>query len=57
MRNFIQTTYGIALCIIIAIIALLLSSYISIGAVAIAIILGIIIGNTIKPGEMFKKRK
>jgi len=40
--------YGIALTLVIAVIAFLLSSYIAIGSVAIAIILGIIIANTIK---------
>jgi len=40
--------YGIALTSIIAILAYLLSSFISIGSVVIAIILGIIIANTIK---------
>ncbi|MCP5049338.1 MAG: putative sulfate exporter family transporter, partial [bacterium] len=47
--------YGIILCIVIGIVSLLLSAYIPIGGVSIAIILGIVIGNILKPGEIFKK--
>ena len=50
-----QTLYGILLCVAIAVSALFLSPYIPIGAVAIAIVLGIIIGNLLKPGEKFTK--
>ena len=47
--------YGIALCVLIAIIAIFFSAYIPIGAVALSIITGIIVGNLLKPGEIFKK--
>jgi len=52
MKN---TIYGIILCVVIAVSALILSPYIPIGAVAIAIVLGIIIGNLLKPGKKFNK--
>ena len=47
--------YGIILTIVIAIVAYLLSSFIAIGSVAIAIILGIILGNTIKFDSKYSK--
>ncbi len=50
-----QIIFGIFYCVLIAIAALFLSLYIPIGAVAIAIILGIIIGNLFKPGDKFNK--
>ena len=50
-----QIISGILFCVLIAIAALFLSSYIPIGAVAIAIILGIIIGNLFKPASRFNK--
>lgn len=43
------------MCIIIGIIALFLSIYIPLGAITIAILLGIVIGNIIKPGKIFEK--
>jgi len=43
-----QTFFGLTLTIFLALLALFLSEYITIGAVTIAIILGIIIGNSIK---------
>lgn len=52
MKN---TIYGIILCVAIAVSALILSPYIPIGAVAIAIVLGIIIGNLLKPDKKFNK--
>jgi len=55
MNTFKQYLYGILFCILIGIAALFLSSYIPIGAVAIAIILGIIIGNITNPGTIFNK--
>ncbi len=51
--NFVKIGYGVILCLIIGIIALYLSSFIPLGAVAIAIVLGITIGNTVKFGEKF----
>ncbi len=47
--------YGILLCILIAVSAIFLSKFIAIGSVAIAIVLGIIIGNIFKPGKTFNK--
>lgn len=55
MENIKKTTYGVLLCVVVGVLALFLSSYIPIGAVAIAIILGIIIGNLAKPGNTFSK--
>ncbi len=55
MRNFIKPTYGIVLCFIIGIMAQLISVYIPIGAVTIAIVLGIVLGNSIIHGEIFEK--
>jgi uncharacterized integral membrane protein (TIGR00698 family) len=55
MRNFLKPTYGIILCIIIGIMAQFISASISIGAVTIAIVLGIVLGNSIKHGEIFEK--
>lgn len=45
--------YGIILCILIAISAMFLSQYIVIGSIAIAIILGAIVGNTIPLSDKF----
>lgn len=46
--------YGIGLCIIIGVIAKFTSQYVPLGAVAIAILIGIVVGNSIKLGETFK---
>lgn len=54
-RNFISTLYGILFCSIIGIVALFSAEYIPIGAVTIAIILGIMVGNITKLGEFFEK--
>jgi uncharacterized integral membrane protein (TIGR00698 family) len=45
--------YGLLLSLIVALISILLSTFIPIGSVAIAIILGILIGNTIKLNEKY----
>ena len=50
----LKSIYGIILCIAIALISLFSSKYINIGSVSIAIVLGLVIGNTIKPGEIFQ---
>lgn len=49
-----QFTYGLGLCILIGGIATILAPYIPIGAVAIAIILGILVNNLLKPGNIYK---
>ena len=46
--------YGIGLCVAIGVVALFVSSYIHWGAVATAIILGIVVGNAIKLNNFFK---
>ena len=51
----IDKSYGVGLTIVIAIVAYFLSSYIAIGSVAIAIILGIILANSIKLSSKFSK--
>ena len=45
--------YGVTLSILIGIIAIFLSSFISIGSVALAIIVGVIIGNSVKLDDKF----
>lgn len=45
--------YGLLLTAVISILSLLLSKFIPLGSVTIAILLGIIVGNTIKFGEKF----
>lgn len=55
MKKIIRSSYGIILCVIIGIIALLLSKYLPIGSITISIILGILIGNLINIGEVFEK--
>lgn len=55
MKNFKQIAYGVVLCTLMGVLALFLSTYFPIGAVSIAIILGIVVGNLIKPGETFRK--
>ena len=47
--------YGIVLTVVIAIVSYLLSSFIAIGSVAIAIILGIVLGNSIKLDSKYSK--
>ncbi|MCK5222910.1 MAG: putative sulfate exporter family transporter [Candidatus Aminicenantes bacterium] len=55
MASLIKSSYGVVLCIIIGIAALLLSVYIHLGAITISILLGIVIGNIFKPGKRFEK--
>ena len=50
-----KSIYGIILCITIAAISLFVSKYVNIGSVTIAIVIGFILGNTVKPGEIFQK--
>jgi len=52
--NWVSYSLGIILCVVIGAIAIFLSVYVPLGAVAIAIILGIIIGNSIKLKKVFK---
>ena len=47
--------YGVLLCSVLALAALLISKYIPIGMVTLAIILGIIIGNTLKLSVTFQQ--
>jgi len=54
MANLIKSSYGLVLCIIIGITALFLSTFIPVGAITISILLGIVIGNIIKPGKLFE---
>jgi len=51
--QFRRTWKGILLCLGLGLLAALLSGSIPIGAVAIAILLGIVVGNLGKPGESF----
>ena len=46
--------YGIGLCTFLAFAASLLSHYVAIGAVAVAIVLGIVVGNSIRLGPRFE---
>lgn len=54
MKPFMKMSYGITLCAVIAIPAHFFASYIPIGAITIAIIAGIVLGNLIKSNESFK---
>jgi uncharacterized integral membrane protein (TIGR00698 family) len=54
LKNIIQFTYGLGLCVLIGSIAVILAPHIPIGAVAIAIILGMLVNNLFKPGNIFK---
>jgi len=51
----LEYIYGTVLCITIAIFGTLLSKYIHIGSVSLAIVLGIIIGNSVKLTDKFQK--
>jgi len=55
MKNVQQYAYGLILCILIAVVALFVGGYTPLGAVTIAIILGIVIGNLAKLGDGFEK--
>lgn len=48
-----KNAYGTGLCAAIGALAVLLSQFVLPGSVAIAIVLGIALGNTLKPGELF----
>ncbi|MBC8336565.1 MAG: putative sulfate exporter family transporter [Anaerolineales bacterium] len=54
-RNNSIPVYGVALCISIGMAALFIAGYIPIGATTIAILLGILISNSISLGEIFEK--
>lgn len=53
--GLLQNSYGVGLCLLIGIVAIIISKYIPFGSVSLAIILGIIVGNLIPPNEIFKK--
>ncbi len=53
--KFLSHSYGILLSIGIALVAIIIAPYLPIGAVVVAIILGIIIGNVFELGEFFSK--
>ncbi len=53
LKKHRQAVYGIALCIAIGLVALLLTDYIPIGTVTISIIVGMIVGNTFKLDKKF----
>lgn len=46
---------GITLCCVIGAAAILVAGYVPLGAVAVAIILGILVGNLIRPGAIFQR--
>lgn len=54
MKNFRHYAYGLILCVLIGIVSLFLGDYTPLGAVTIAIVLGIGIGNVGKLGERFE---
>ncbi len=51
--KYLSYGYGLLLCVAIGAVAILLSSFIPFGAVALAILVGILIGNIAKPGRVF----
>ena len=55
MKTIQPLTAGVVLCAVIAIAAKLLSAYLPFGAVAIAILLGMIVGNSVGLGARFAK--
>jgi uncharacterized integral membrane protein (TIGR00698 family) len=55
MTNIRQYAYGLVLCSLIGIISLFLGDYTPLGAVTVAIVLGIVIGNLAKLGDRFEK--
>lgn len=55
MTNIRQYAYGLLLCILIGIISLFLGDYTPLGAVTVAIVLGLGIGNLAKLGGRFEK--
>lgn len=54
LKTILQSTSGIGLCILIGGIAVFVAPYIPIGAVVIAIILGMLVSNLLKPGVSYK---
>ena len=54
MDKLVRPTYGILLCLAIAVSSRFLSSYLPLGSVAIALLLGIFIGSSVNIGEKFK---
>ncbi|MGK7912360.1 MAG: YeiH family protein [Synechococcus sp.] len=62
MHKIDRWLYGVYLCVAIAVISKLLSFYLPLGSVAIALILGIVVGNSVaigeglKPGIMFSEK-
>ncbi len=53
MKLIFEYSYGLFLCVVIGGVALVLSTYIPLGAVAIAIVLGIFLGNILKLNKAF----
>lgn len=53
-RNSMHILYGIILCVMIGVVAHVLSVYLSVASVAIAILIGLIVGNSVQLGERFK---
>ncbi len=51
--KYLSYGYGLLLCVAIGVAAILLSSFIPFGAVALAILVGILVGNIAKPGGVF----
>ncbi len=43
---------GVALCVVVAAVSVFFSSYVPLGAVAISILIGIVVGNVLKPGRV-----
>ena len=54
MKSITAFAPGVSLCLLVGILALLLSSVVPIGAVAVAILLGIAAGNLLHPSKIFK---
>jgi len=54
IRKTKQSIPGITLCCAIGAVAILVAAYVPLGAVAVAIILGILVGNLIRPGAVFQ---
>jgi len=54
-KKYLSYIYGLLLCVVISGVAILLSDFIPLGAVAIAIVIGIVVGNIFKPNENFEK--
>jgi len=53
INNFLKYSYGIIICVIIGLLAVFISSYIPLGAVTIAILIGILVGNVINLSDRF----